>query len=482
MKDAKHYDEWRAAAVLHDEASGAVSWKAEDRSRIYDFASIRRRLDLLRACRARGDDPGLMVALNEGIHGNTDGMGKAELYARAKFGTKKLITEYVAELCAAVEHLASDEVRGIDDDERRDFFRRAGLCFGRSALLLSGGGIYGHFHAGVIKALLGQDLLPNVISGSSAGSLFASIVGTHDRAALADVLSPENLRIRRVRTVAGGSEGALGKLMPRMGSEELARHFERLVPDLTFAEAYEKTGIALNISISPSEVHQTSRLMNAVTSPTVLVRSALAASCAVPGVYAPVQLMARDRNGIVTPYLEGRRWIDGSVSDDLPARRISRLYAVNHYIVSQVNPLALMHRPVPYSETVGQDIRSFTHHTAKNVARFTQSLSGRFMRRWPAVLMNVNNLATVLMQDYGGDVSILPPAGMVRPWQALRHPSVEELRRMIDAGERATWPHIEMVRNHTALGRVLARISDDLGLDAGGDLRSPVLRAEASRA
>ena len=42
--------------------------------------------------------------------------------------------------------------------------------------------------------------------------------------------------------------------------------------------------------------------------------------------------------GKVQPYLPSRRWIDGSFSQDLPAKRLARLYSVNHFIVSQVMP------------------------------------------------------------------------------------------------------------------------------------------------
>ena len=45
--------------------------------------------------------------------------------------------------------------------------------------------------------------------------------------------------------------------------------------------------------------------------------------------------------GSLSPILPGRRWVDGSVADDLPAKRlIKRLFGTNHYIVSMVNPIA----------------------------------------------------------------------------------------------------------------------------------------------
>lgn len=48
--------------------------------------------------------------------------------------------------------------------------------FGRSALLLSGGGGLGIHHLGVLRVLLQHRLLPRIISGSSVGSLVAGVV------------------------------------------------------------------------------------------------------------------------------------------------------------------------------------------------------------------------------------------------------------------------------------------------------------------
>ena len=81
---------------------GADIWKVKDRTTLYDYGAIRRRVDIYRDRRARGDDHGLLFALNEGIHGNMGGMGHAELYKRATFGTKELINAYVDEINAGI--------------------------------------------------------------------------------------------------------------------------------------------------------------------------------------------------------------------------------------------------------------------------------------------------------------------------------------------------------------------------------------------
>lgn len=454
IKTATNYAEWRALALEHDELSGAAKWKDEEQTRIYDFAAIRTRLDQLRYFRQRGDDHGLLFALNEGIHGNMGHMGRAELYERALVGTKRLVTEYVDEIIGALQHLATAKLDNFTEADRLDFFRRASICFGRSGLLLSGGGVYGNFHVGVIKVLLEQDLLPRIISGASAGSLIAAIVCTHTRDQLLNTFEARHLQIRTRRVARGLSRG-IGNLFPRFGFDDVRNHVDRLLPDLTFAEAYQKTGLYLNISISPSEIHQTPRLMNAITSPNVYIRSAVLASCAVPGIYPAVSLLAKNRHGEPQAYLPGRKWVDGSVSDDVPARRLSRLYGINHYIVSQVNPFALIHRPLQHSASMTQDLQQFLVHSSKNAAQFAQRMTDKYGRRWPELRYNVNSLISVWMQDYHGDINILPPVGLVRPWKGMTQPSEQLLMSIINAGERATWPRVEMIRNCTRIGRVL---------------------------
>src|SRR3546814_8250978 len=68
---------------------------------------------------AAGDVKGLLFTLNEGIHGNIDGMGNERLYQKARFGTKRLIEDYVAEVVAALDRIAAS--RAIPREEKRDF-------------------------------------------------------------------------------------------------------------------------------------------------------------------------------------------------------------------------------------------------------------------------------------------------------------------------------------------------------------------------
>jgi TAG lipase/steryl ester hydrolase/phospholipase A2/LPA acyltransferase len=60
-----------------------------------------------------------------------------------------------------------------------EFFAETRHALGRTALLLSGGARLGTYHLGVIKCLREQALLPRIIAGSSAGSIFAALLGVY---------------------------------------------------------------------------------------------------------------------------------------------------------------------------------------------------------------------------------------------------------------------------------------------------------------
>ena len=80
MNAATSYAEWREAAIAHDKASGVSKWVESDKSKHFDYVSIRRRLEKLRRLRRAGDHARLLYALNEGVHGNIDGIGRRALY------------------------------------------------------------------------------------------------------------------------------------------------------------------------------------------------------------------------------------------------------------------------------------------------------------------------------------------------------------------------------------------------------------------
>ena len=458
MRHADNYADWKNAALEHDAKSGFEAWKSKEESKSYDYVNIRTRIDALKEYRRQEDDIGLLFALNEGIHGNQGGMGKSILYEKAKLGTKHLIEEYVDEIVSALDYISTiPESSEITKEDKLDFFERASHCFGRSALMLSGAGSLGHFHRGVIKTLFEHKVLPTVISGSSAGAISAAILGTYSDDELPcvlqgnKVLDPLQVEIdnRPKSLIRRQSDSASLKIM-----------LDAIIPDMTFQEAYEKTGRMISITIAPAEEHQTSRLMNAITSPNVYVRTAVMASCAVPGVYPPVMLMAKNVYGEAQPHLPERRWVDGAVTDDLPAKRLARLYGVNHYIVSQANPLALAiikgEQYMPVSEGAKKVLRLSTHEILKSGEKFSR----RFLRKIPDVGKTMSMFYSVMAQDYKGDVNIVPHFNFVDPQKLLGQLTSAEIDELVVEGERSTWPQLEQIKICSKIGHKLDEILD----------------------
>lgn len=466
LEKAETYADWQRAAQQHDADNGFDRWRAKDETRVYDYESIRRRLTRLRALRQTGNDKGLMHALNEGIHGNLDGIGNARLYGKARFGTKHLVENYIREVCSALAYLADNPTPDIPASEKTDFIQRATHCFGRTGLLLSGAGTLLFFHFGVIKALAEQDLLPRIISGSSGGAWVAAFVGTRTREQfLHDLNNPELAHRQREPEELAWYEKIVGRTVSHKDGE---KKLAELIPDLTFQEAYELSGIQINISISPTEPHQKPRLLSATTSPTALIREAVMASSAVPGIFPPVALAARDESGKRVDYLSGRLWLDGSLTGDLPTKRLARLYGVNHTIVSQTNPLVL---PFIDADKDPSGAIGLARQSGLSIAKNLSLATSRIWRKPLSVTKfgrtMVNGFISLASQSYTGDITILPRERMsaYNPLSWLSEKSKDQVDAMIKGGEHSTWPLIERIRNQTMISRELDRIIADYGHD-----------------
>ena len=466
LEAVKDYPTWRRLAAGHDQLSGADEWKLREDSELFDARQIRSRHRLLQDCCERGDTEELLFALNEGLHGNMGGMGRAGLYQRSLLGTKQLVEDYVALVNKAVIVVAEASESEIAFDDKLDFFRRASHCFGRSALALSGGSGLVYFHHGVVDTLLQENLLPKVVSGSSAGAWVCAQLGTRTDAELAGYFTSKRYEFMH-------SLSSMETLRLFNGQNRTVVESDRddvidaFVDNLTFQEAYEHTGRYINISIAPHERHQTSRLMNAIASPNVTIRSAVRASSSVPGMVAPVALEAKDSSGRIKAYLRNQRWVDGSFAEDLPFKRMSRLYGVNHHIVSMINPMAipLLRSDAKASrDTVGSSIRTLWLQAAKESISTSRRWISPVLRSRSDALLGV--VYRILDQDYSGDINIIMRSRDIRMrYMSFNFESDEEIAALVAAGQRMTWPMLDRIRIATstsqAIDSILARLDQE---------------------
>jgi NTE family protein len=240
-----------------------------------------------------------------------------------------------------------------------------------------------------------------------------------------------------------------------MDGKEIERFLRNHIGELTFEEAFKRTGRIINITVSPVDKHQKPRLLNYLTAPHVLVWSAVLASCAVPGLFPAVMLMCKDRLGHEKPYLASTRWVDGAIQSDLPAQRLAELYNVNHHIVSQTNPHVL---PFITDQSRKDDWTRFLTDFFKDEFKFRSrqllQLASYGIDR--GIVKNLlEGAVSVVNQQYYGDITVHPQVHVRNYQRILGNLSREEFQEFVHEGELATWPKITMIRDQTIIGQTL---------------------------
>jgi NTE family protein len=454
MHQSTSYAEWKDAAQTLDSLEHKSLWKETIASDIYNYEMLSDRLATLRSHKEKGELNLLVRALREGLHHDLGNMGDLRLYQQCYFGTKQLIEDYVAEVCECLDVLCDTESEVMPSATKLDFFKDVLLSFGRPALLLSGGASLGVFHMGVVKALWEHNLLPQVITGSSAGSIIAAALGTHTDNEIPALFDPNAHNMKAWKWM-GVLSGLKGKGF--MDQRQLQDYIRSYVGEYTFQEAYERTGRSVNITVSPVQHFQKERLLCGYTSPYLLTWSASLASCAVPAIFPPVKLLKRDENGKNVPYMPRLRWVDGSVVSDLPVERLMHLYDVNYTIVSQTNP-----HVVPFlDQRVAQSKNSllkFPMSILKSEAKFHGKAVFDYIRKNTnsQILRQVSGQAYSMMsQNYYGDVTVAPKYKLGHYMKILSNPEPQMIRELMLEGERATWPKLAMIRTHAKISKNL---------------------------
>ncbi|ORY34891.1 acyl transferase/acyl hydrolase/lysophospholipase [Naematelia encephala] len=467
MRNAKTYDEWVEAAKRMDEHLGFDYWKESDDDSYADTILIKRVYKTLRKFRAAKDTRGLMDALAVCVRTNFAGTEGPKMYSETFFGTKRIVEAHVAEVAASIDFVRT--ATDVSLEEKRAFFRAINKNYGSSALCLSGGASFGYYHFGVIKAFLEADLLPRVITGTSAGGLVAALLCTRTNDELKELLVPkladkitaceDPIRVWFKRFIQTGA---------RFSTLEWARKsmfFTR--GSLTFKEAYQRTGRALNVSVVPSDRHSPTILLNHLTAPNCLIWSAILASAAVPGILNPVVLMAKDRDGQIKPHnLGGSRFKDGSLREDIPLGSLHTQFNCNFSIVSQTNPhihlfffapRGSVGRPVAHRKGKGWR-GGFILSALESYIKLDLSKHFKVIRDldlMPQILQS--DWSGVFLQRFSGDLTLTPRSTISDWFRLLSDPDRKQLERMLTVGRRVTWPALHMVSNRMKIERAILR-------------------------
>ncbi|XP_054781376.1 triacylglycerol lipase SDP1-like [Prosopis cineraria] len=453
MRSALTYEEWAHAAKMLDRETPKMN-----ESDLYDVELVRNKLQELRHRRREGSLRDIIFCMRADLVRNLGNMCNSELH-KGRLQVPKLINEYIDEVSTQLRMVCDSDSEELSLEEKLALMHETRHAFGRTALLLSGGASLGAFHVGVVKTLVEHKLLPRIIAGSSVGSIMCSIVATRSWPELQSFFK-DSWHSLQFFDEMGGIFAVVKRVMTYRAVHEIRQlqiMLRHLTSNLTFQEAYDMTGRILGITVCSPRKHEPPRCLNYLTSPHVVIWSAVTASCAFPGLFEAQELMAKDRSGEIVPYHppfnlgpeEGsspaRRWRDGSLEIDLPMMQLKELFNVNHFIVSQANPhIAPLLR-------LKEFVRAYGGNFAAKLAHLTEM---EVKHRCNQVLefgFPLGGLAKLFAQDWEGDVTVVIPATLAQYLKIIQNPSHVELQKAANQGRRSTWEKLSAIKANCAI-------------------------------
>lgn len=379
--------------------------------------------------------------------------------------------------------------------KRYTILKRMKQNMGHTALMLSGGGAQAMYHLGTIKALVESELYQHihVISGTSGGSISAAMCAIKLPHELLTDICVNTVSTDYMRDGSMGKKGvswfpslySMGSRFLRgqlvMDSKEFLDCCQYYYSDITFEEAFEMTRKHVCITVSASRASSGSGvqrlLLNHISTPNVTLASAVATSCAVPGIMAPRKLMMKDRMGNLTAFeVDGVEWIDGSVQADLPFKRISTLFNISNFVVAQTN-----FHVAPFLNKA--------HHPGINTLYWKLFQ----MCMWDARsrVMNLSqlglfprffgqDLSKMFNQKYHGKLTLVPrfTTSQLFGLKVLSNPTVADMTIYLRYGQLAAWPFLrvlrEMLRIESSVDESLAKLDKRIkSVSSGFDYSLP---------
>jgi predicted acylesterase/phospholipase RssA len=448
---AATYNEWKAAARVLDEEEGFQQWKEEEDSKYYNFEGVRSRIQQLSLHKRSANLDQLLAVLRTDVHRATLGVTNPGLY-RYRSGTKSAVRTYVNLMAYLIKNLAGEE--RIPVDKRRRVLAEIAEVYGRSALLLNGSVALGTYHLGVVKGLRDVGLLPRVIFGANTGALVAASICCNREIDAVVEGTATNFSAFAKRGASGSFRRKWKRLRERgtlMDVTVLLQFAKDNIGELTFLEAYRKTGRILSIHVGRylGKTHgRNSLLLNYLTTPHVLVYTAAVASCATVYLYDEAQLLAKTTCGEIVPFdppaygFTPHSAHDGFHINDA-VQRLRELFNVKVFIVSECSVSRL-----PFI--------SLSHRTSL-LPRLTNFFTEEFWRQlallartfWPRT--RLTSVLQTIHKPIMGDIVVYPASSWADLLKILRNPDKTFVDYCISRGQLQLWPRIEQIRSHLAV-------------------------------
>ena len=257
--------------------------------------------------------------------------------------------------------------------------------------------------------------------------------------------------------------------------EALQRCVDVILGDMTFDDAKLRTGREVCITIA-ADAPGTPNLLCYITTPNVLIRSAVRAAMQSDFDTAMATILEKDFNGVV------QKW---TLDDETPAYRIRRrerdrkagvktllyhdramdrarqIFNINHFITSQARPYFIPFTKQPFSRA--QAPRLWAHSRLWLRMCLTKMLQLR--ARQIMILLPLPMWLQKLLMDTAirrGDMTIAPNIGLNEVHMLFQNPSKETIEHWISLGEKSVWPCVAAIKIRCSIEFALQRYADQM--------------------
>ncbi|EED93346.1 predicted protein, partial [Thalassiosira pseudonana CCMP1335] len=454
MSQSKSYEEWYDTAKRLDNSQGRGEWRKvvnDDTAYRYSWPFILELLSDLKSSRETGDIIMALAVLQQCTRKNVGGIMSEDMFSFTNCGEpKQVVSEFVEEVAKTLQWVTEENL--ILREKIKTFLKRARAAYGRTALCLSGGAMMGNYHFGAVLALLETGLLPHIISGTSAGSVIGAMICTRTDEELLQELKPEILAPKM--SIFESSWGQRWKRLLKYGTmfdqdDWMNRVKYFTSGDMTFEEAYKKTGRVLCITLSATSKKAPPVLINYITAPNVVIASAVLASAAVPGFVDPMRLQIKDENGIVrNQSKQGEEYRDGSIDSDIPTNGLAEMLNCRFFLAAQANPHIVPFFFDPKGQ-VGRPSRwsSGVRDDSWRGGFFLSALEMYLKNDMRAKFNLLNDLEVAVgftstmmaQQTYSGTTTIVPQVCLLDYFKLFADQNVDDMKRYFQGGKTAAY-------------------------------------------
>jgi len=244
--------------------------------------------------------------------------------------------------------------------------------------------------------------------------------------------------------------------------------------DMTFAEAYKKTGRILCITLSAVTKKAPPVLLNYVTAPNVTIGSAVCASAAVPGFVKAMRLRIKDENGKVHMQEENKDqlYFDGSIDQDIPTAGLAEMFNCQFFLAAQANPHIVpflynskgdVGRPSRWSVGSREDswrggyllaaLELYLKYDMKAKFNFLGDLEAAV--GFTGTLMTQNNWGTTTGGRAENQTTMVPQVAFQDYFKLISDPKLNDLYRYMRGGQIAAYEKTAFMKTHYSIAHTL---------------------------